>query len=186
MKLVFHKIGKHFPDFFRIYRLYLKAFPPEERAPFRRLINRARSGYADFWSITHDKEWIGFAYTVRYQHLVYLFYLAVDDTKRGQGYGHRIMAALKKHYADNTFFLTRETLDPSTENAAERENRHHFYLSCGMKDLPLQTKEFGVIYDVMSTGEMIDPDEYQAMMLAYGGPFVVRHMEMRTSFEEPK
>ena len=179
MKLVFHRIRKRCEDMKRIRRLYRRAFPAEERAPFHRLIKGIRNGTADLWSIHHEEEWTGFAYTIQNENLVYLFFFAIDEEKRGQGYGHRAIAALKEHYQGKTLFLAREPLDPSADNAEQRLRRHAFYLSCGMVDLPRQILEFGVTYDVMSSGKMVDPEDYHALMLAYCGPRVCRLMQMQ-------
>ena len=179
MVLHFHKVNRRSKDLQRIRKLYRTAFPPEERAPFHRLIKGLRNGLADCWSIRHEEEWVGFVYAICDSNLVYLFFFAIDDPMRGKGYGHKVMAALKEHYQGKTIFLAREPLDPSADNAEQRLRRHAFYLSCGMVDLPRQIIEFGFTYDVMSSGKMVDPEDYHALMLAYCGPRVCRLMQMQ-------
>ena len=61
----------------RLERLYTEAFPAEERFPFPLLRKRAAAGRADFWNLVEDGDWVGMAYLVSKNVLVYLFYFAV-------------------------------------------------------------------------------------------------------------
>ena len=170
MTLYFHRIQKSSEDLEQIYDLYMKAFPEDERVPWPFFIKRASKNYVDFWTIRTEKEWVGFAYLIKDQALAYLFYLAVAPELRGRGFGHKIIAALKEHYQDRTFFLAREMLDPAAENYEERVKRHQFYLSCGLKDLPGHIKEYTVVYDIMGSGGPVEAKKYKKLMDRYAGP----------------
>ena len=155
----------------RLERLYTRAFPAEERFPFSLLKKRAISGKADFWNLVEGGEWVGMAYLVRKDDLVYLFYFAVDAEKRGLGHGTSAIKAMLEHYRGNRFFLALEDWLEECENPEERVKRHNFYLNCGLNDIPYKLKELTMTYRLMGVGGKVEPDEYKAMMGGYFGWF---------------
>lgn len=159
--------------------LYLSAFPKEERAPFFLILSRLKTGKAEVLTAYENEKFIGFAYMVCYQDLAYLFYLAVDESIRGKGYGTQILTDLKKHYPNRRIFLAREQLDKSAENYDQRVRRHMFYQKNGFTDLPCQIKEASVIYDVMGIGGNISAQEYEKLMTAWAGKLLSNMIDMR-------
>lgn len=166
-------------DYKRIKRLYKKAFPPEERAPFFMIKNRAKRGKAHMLVIKERNLFIGFAYMVCYLDLAYLFYFAIEGDKRGAGYGTRVLAKLQERYQDKRLFLAREQLDQTADNYEQRKKRHQFYLHNGFKDLPCKIKEANVIYDVMSIGGNISAQEYDQLILQWSGKWIKKIIDMR-------
>ena len=158
-------------DYKQIKRLYLSAFPEDERAPFFFVRRRARQGRAEMLVAEENGAFIGFAYTVSYRELTYLFYFAVDGALRGTGCGSEILRLL--------IFLAREPLDDGAANNGERVRRRNFSLRNGFRDLPYEIREAGVIYDLMSTEEPVDPQDYDALIRRWAGRFVSRRIEMR-------
>lgn len=153
----------------QVKKLYLTAFPAEERAPFFIMMNREKRGKSEMLVARDKGEFIGFVYMVCDEKLAYLFYLAVDDSKRGQGYGTKIIEALKEKYKGRRLFLAREQLDKSAENYEQRVNRHNFYLHCGFEDLPCCIKEGPVVYDVMGIGGSVTAEEYHSLIKDWAG-----------------
>ncbi len=149
--------------------LYIRSFPAEERAPFFIVLNRVKRGTAEMLIAKENGVAVGFAYMVCNENLAYLFYLTVDDTKRGKGYGTAIISALREKYRGKRFFLAREQLDKSAENYAERVNRRNFYLKCGLEDLPCCIKEGTVTYDVMGIGGNVTAEEYHDLIKDWAG-----------------
>ena len=74
-------------DWKKIKALYLRAFPAVERLPFWLLKKKTQRRIAEFCSLYDDDEWVGFIYTLKNDSLAYVFFLAIDDTKRSHGYG---------------------------------------------------------------------------------------------------
>ena len=148
------------------HKLYTEAFPSNERAPYWFLKKRARQNKADFWILSDKTKQVGMAYVLRQNGLAYLLYLAICDTMRGQGYGSQAIEAIRDQYADCRLFLALETLDRNAENFEQRRKRHDFYLRCGLTDLPYHIKELSVIYEIMGTGGIVEPEEYKAWMAA--------------------
>ena len=166
-------------DMPKLHLLYREAFPRDERFPFRIMKRRALQGKGDFWMLMDGETFAGMAYVIRSGSLAYLFYLAIEKNSRGKGYGTEAVALLVKQYAGCNLFLARETLDPTSENYNQRLRRHDFYLRCGLKDLPGHIKELSVVFDIMGTGENVNPQDYKAMMHAFAGFPLNRVLDMR-------
>ena len=113
-KADFAKEGK------KIKALYIRAFPREERPPFFLIRKRAEQGRAECWSLYDGKAWAGFAYVLREGGLAYLFLLAIDEAKRGQGLGTQTIGTLLRQYDGCRFsWLWRKwTRRPRTTNSA--------------------------------------------------------------------
>jgi len=151
--------------------LYLTAFPAEERAPWLLLKRRAGQGRAEALAAMDGGSFAGMAYVVISGDTVYLFYLAVEENRRGQGTGGQIISALRERYPDKRIYLAREQLDESAENYPQRESRHRFYLANGFQDWGAQIKEGPVTYDVMGIGKPVTPAEYRRLITGWAGRF---------------
>ena len=64
MSIQLKRADKKTSDYRKIKRLYKKAFPAEERAPFFLLSVKAKKDCADFWALYDDKKWSGLMYVV--------------------------------------------------------------------------------------------------------------------------
>lgn len=176
------KVKKYKPDCkirCEIKRIYESAFPDDEKAPFFLIMHKVRTKKAEILAAYVDGEFIGFAYTVCYGDLAYLFYLAVDESKRGRGYGRKIIEAVKVRYSGRRIFLAREQLDESAENYSQRVSRRNFYVKCGFSDLPCCIKEATVVYDVMGIGGNVSAKEYDALITSWAGKILKKTVDMR-------
>lgn len=133
--------------------IYKEAFPREEKIPFWMLKMLTRDGRGEFYGVYDQEELIGLVYNVYYKDIIYISYLAIDDTKRGAGYGGRILQTIQKKYSDSRIFLCIEEMDPNAENYEQRVRRKAFYESNGFKMLPFQVKEGIVMYDAMCVAD---------------------------------
>ncbi|MBQ3887352.1 MAG: GNAT family N-acetyltransferase [Clostridia bacterium] len=157
----------------RIRRLYHEAFPIEERAPFALLMKRVRQERAVMYSLHHHGQWCGMIYLIMGKDMVYIFYLAIDQSQRGRGLGKLAMKALLDRYPQHRVFLALEDWhDTAADNREQRLKRHEFYRQCGLSDLPYHIKEGNVIYSIMGTNGKIEPPEYKMLMNRYAGFFM--------------
>ncbi len=169
----------------KLKKLYNTAFPAEERAPFRFMMSRVKKGKAEMLAAFDGDEFVGFAYMVCHEDIAYLFYLAVDESKRGMGYGSLIIAGVKKKYHGKRIFLAREQLDKSAPNYSQRVSRREFYLRRGFEDQPLLIQEASVVYDVMSVGGYIYPEEYARLIKSWSGKLLGMLVKMYMIGTEP-
>ena len=162
--------GTHIED---IKRLYLSAFPEDERAPFRRLIKNARKRNINFFACMDGDEWVGFVYVINRRDLSYIFYLAVDEQKRGQGLGTAILKAVLKKYAGRRVFLAIERLDERADNYPQRLRRYEFYCRAGFSLLGQRLQEANVIYDLLGVGGAVGKEEYHELIKSFAGVYML-------------
>lgn len=173
-------LERYMPDERKMLKkLYLEAFPAEERAPFFMIMSKAKKGRAEMLTAHDGNEFVGFVYMVCYKDMAYLFYLAVDKDKRGMGYGRKIVEAVKSRYRGRRIFLARERIEKSAENYEQRVSRRNFYIRCGFRDLPCHIKEAAVIYDVMGIGGRVSADEYEELITSWSGKMMRMLVDMR-------
>lgn len=169
MSVILEKAEKK--DYKTLKKLYVSAFPRNERPPFFILRTRAERGLGDFHIIKDGEKFVGFAYVIPYADMAYLYYFAIDGEIRGKGYGSEAISELKKIYEGKRFFLAREMLDENSENYGQRVKRHAFYIKNGFTDLPVKIKEASVTFDVMGIGGAVGKEEYKALMDGFFGKF---------------
>lgn len=161
-----------------VKRLYLSAFPREERPPFFLLLRGLRRQGGELLLAKEQGRFLGFAYLVGTETLGYLFYFAIQENCRGLGYGSEVLRLLKEKYRGKRLFLARETLDSTVNNYAQRLRRHNFYLRNGFVDLPCQIQEGAVVFDVMGIGGEVSAQEYAALMDLWGGKWLRKAANM--------
>lgn len=166
-------------DFKKIKKLYIEAFPPEERCPFYFLKKRAKQGKGDLWAVYDNDTFVAMISMVSNDKIAYLFFFAIQKEYRGQGFGSQILKKLPELYEGKRIFLAREQLDENADNNEQRIRRHNFYLRNGFKDWPLQLQEASMIYDAMGIGEVIEPEEYEHLMSDWGGWLYIRLIKIK-------
>lgn len=161
----------------RIYRLYHGAFPTDERKPFSIIRSMQKKGKTDVWYLEKDGAFAGFASTINGEDRILLDYLAVSKKKRGRGIGSEMMKLLRDTYAEKSVFLEIERVCASAPNAKERIRRKQFYLSCGMRDLGVCARVFGVEMELLGWGEDIDFESYRAFYRDNYSEFAASHIK---------
>ena len=116
MSIELIRLNRKLPDYKSVKRLYKSAFPADEKAPFGLLMRKSKKDNVDFWAAYSNDKWIGLAYVLSYRDISYLFYLAIDDKARGNGFGSGVLGALKEKYKGRNLFLAIEEIDEKAEN----------------------------------------------------------------------
>lgn len=159
-------------------RLYLSAFPKDERAPFALLMSRHRKGKAQMLAALDEERFAGLAYVVCIDDMVYLFYLAVQENLRGKGAGGQIIEQIIKMHPNKRVFLSREQLDETADNYEQRVKRRKFYLNCGLSDWGLCVREGKMTYSVMGIGKRVTPQEYDKLITSWSGRIIKLFFDM--------
>lgn len=168
-----------------VKHLYTTAFPKEERAPFSLLMHRVNNGRDSFYAVEDKDEFVGLVYTIRKEKLLYVFFLAVAQEKRGMGYGTRILRCIKRLNPGCVISLMIEdTEDTSADNYEERINRLGFYKANGFKQLHIRVNEAGVAYELLGTEDSVTQADFLALMKDYVGPFLYKILYRKTLIEE--
>ena len=150
----------HSPHLCRQARaLYRSAFPKEERLPWWILrLNACRKGI-DLTAFMEGDVFCGFTASVTVENLHFLLFFAIDDEKRGMGYGSAVLQMLQKQH--QTLVLNVELLDPAAENYDQRKRRFAFYQRNGLVDTCYHVWEVGGKFRVLSTQEKLDVPRYK-------------------------
>ncbi len=158
-----------------IRSLYRKAFPANERAPLFVLFRRTKNEENSFYAVADKGEFIGLVYTIKSVKMVYVFFFAVDEDKRGKGYGTEILEMIKTKYSDRTVALMIEdTTITDADNYEERISRLEFYKKNGFKKLNIKINEAGVDYELLGTEEDITLDNFLGIMKGFLGGFLFK------------
>lgn len=81
----------------QIKEIYEKSFPKEERFPFWILVQCAKENNVHLYAILNEdnpNEVIGMYFTVEYDNIQYLMYLAIDEAYRNKEYGSKVLKDL--------------------------------------------------------------------------------------------
>ena len=152
-----------------IFRLYKSAFPYEERAPFLLLLRRTRRDGFDLLALEEDGRFAGLMYTVRYRDILYIFYLAVAEERRGKGLGSGALRAIRDQNPGRRVILNIEEVDPKYPNYEQRVTRLRFYERNGFRPTDLNTLEYGVVYTMLESSGYVSREEYYALMTQFFG-----------------
>ena len=154
----------------QIKHLYRTAFPSNERAPLPLLFHRSDNGRDSFFAVLDNDEFIGLVYTIQTEKMLYVFFLAVTEDKRGKGYGSKIIHIIKKMYPEKVItLLIEDTTDKNADNLSQRLNRLKFYESNDFKQLNIKINEAGVNYELLGTATTITKNDFLALMKDYLG-----------------
>ena len=137
MKLKTEYITEHNRFWSEINNLAKEAFPPEEYLAPIELVRMSKANNFDFLLLTDDEQFVGFMVVQTHNNLAYLFFLAIDSSRRSKGYGSYAIEALKEAYPEKKQVVDFEMLDEKADNYEQRKKRRNFYLRNGYKETGL-------------------------------------------------
>lgn len=155
--------------------LFLRAFPEDERPPFKMLYDEGKAGQVDLLILVDEDRFLGLAFLVPSFTFNYLYFLAVEDKERGKGYGHLILRELAKTYEGKPIMILAETLKEPSSNWQQREERMIFYHHAGFENLDYGSEEFGVKYDALSLGGYVPFEDYFESMKKLWGASLAKN-----------
>ena len=167
-----------------IKHLYRTAFPKEERAPLFILYSKTKSGNNHFYAIVEDDAFTGLLYTIEDVGIVYVFFFAIEEDKRGQGYGSKVLSLVKDMYPGRTITLAIEdTADAKADNYDQRIQRLKFYERNGFTQLHFRVNEVGVVYELLGTEKGVTQADFLKLMKNYVGELLYRFIYRKTKIE---
>ena len=164
-------------DWFRLWGLYMEAFPASERKPFSMIVKMWKAGKTDIWCLLEGAEIRGLAITINSPHTVLLDYFAISKAFRGQGVGHEALKSILDHYGDRGVFLEIEDPELPGEDRSLRSRRKAFYLSCGLEELGVKALLFGVPMELLGTRCAMTFEGYQNFFREHYSSWVAEHIE---------
>lgn len=164
MKLNTEKITKESRYWQQINSLAKEAFPPEEYLAPDKLVEMSEAENFDFLALTDEGDFVGFMVVQTHKNLAYLFFLAIDSSRRSKGYGSYAIEALKEAYPEKKQVVDFEMLDEKADNYEQRKKRRNFYLRNGYKETGLFLSYLGVDYEVFCIEDDFDVEEFKELM----------------------
>lgn len=156
MGLTRQKVTLFSRQYREVKQLYQTAFPKVERLPYLPLILNTYRPLADCYAYYDGDSFVGLAYLLQNDDLLYLFFLAVNTKIRSRGYGSAILQDIKKVAGNRPIILAIEPLDESADNYAQRQKRVAFYAKNGFQLTAYYYHEGKEIYQVMATDPSLD------------------------------
>ena len=154
------------------------AFPIDERPPTKYFFKSLERKENKLFAYYFNNTFIGFTFLCFYQDVCYIFFLAVEEHYRHQGFGGQIIEDIKKSYPDHVLLLCFEELDSKYPNYEERVKRKNFYYSHGFKDNKMKTNEFGVIFETAFIGKhQVDFPTYIEIFVIGFGEYARTHIK---------
>ena len=164
-------------DAFKMYRLYHKAFPREEKKPYWLIKNTEHRGYGRNFSIHNEKgEFLGLMFTISNGDFILLDYFAIEQKHRGQGIGTQALRQLKEIFAPLSIILEIEDPELVCDNREERCRRAEFYSKCGMRTLNYRVSLFGVDMCILTSGADVSFDEYHGLLKKVFGEIISKNV----------
>lgn len=137
----------------KVKEIYINSFPKNERFPFWILKNCSKKGNVLFNAILDNDKIIGMEYIIKYdKDTAYLMYLAINENKRGKGYGSKLLGELAEKY--KTIILSIER--PNKDFEESKEKRKKFYLKNGFYETNKFIQDNGVEYEILCTNKNYD------------------------------
>lgn len=160
--------------------LYKEAFPIDERMPYFMLKSFADGDKCDFFML-YENGFSGLMFTVYYNDIVYIFYLAVSPDKRGLGYGTKALEEAKRLFDGKRIILNMEELDEKYDNFSQRVKRARFYEANGFVMSDYKTAEKDVVYEMLYYGGYVSYDEYSSLIENLFGKFIFKRFYKKIS-----
>lgn len=163
----------------KIYILYHKSFPANEKKPFSRILSTYAKGSADVWYLSYKGHFVGLAITINSADTILLDYYAISPRMREYGLGSRFLRSMQKHYAPKGLLLEIESCTPDAPNIKERSRRKEFYLRNRMVPLNINIVLFGVEMELLGYNCQVDFSKYRAIYADNYGELLAKNVKRR-------
>ena len=156
--------------------LMRSSFPQNEQIPMWLLRVLAFRKSVNLRVFYEDEQFCGILYTAEDDKYIFVLYLAVNDRIRSKGYGTKILDWLKQN-TEKIIVLNVESIDPSAENALQREKRISFYSRNGIFDTGYRFIDEGETYSVLASDiNHFDSKEYEMLLSRFSFGTYKKHI----------
>ncbi len=129
-----------------------EAFPISERMSFDEIFDFSLDTNTDVLGIYDDENPVGFAVLLKNEECGYIYFIAIDNCRRGKGYGSTTMQMMMEHYPELQLVLDFEIIDDNAENNKQRVRRKNFYLRNGFHETGNYTMLRDEYFEVVCSG----------------------------------
>ena len=149
-----------------IFRLYKAAFPLKERVDLNVYLDDTAGGL-DILSFWEDDLFCGFAVFFTHKDLTQIFYFAIEEDLRRQGYGGRALRSMQAYYKGKRILADLEDPVPGAPNPEERLRRIAFYERNGFALSDVHIRWEDEDYVMMVSGGTLTALEFDEFLAGY-------------------
>ena len=99
--------------------------------------------------------------------MIFIMFLAVDESLRTKGYGSAILKEIKNRYPDKKIMVSIEPCNDSAPDIEVRKRRKAFYRKNGYGETGYIIKLSGVVQEIMITNGDFDKKEFLLFFIFY-------------------
>lgn len=153
------RIGKKSRFLGEIEKLYIEAFPENERFPFMQMIKNENGHYETF-GFFREGEFCGFAMLLNSGEISHILYIATKAELRGKGLGKKALEALGRIKKDKIIIVDIEREIPSSPENELRLRRKNFYLRNGYHETEIRYIWQDEAYEILAFGGEITREDF--------------------------
>lgn len=157
-------------NYFAVRKLYLTAFPKNERFSIWQLVLMSLHRQVHFEAFYDKHDFIGLVFLAESSEAVYLMFLATVSKKRNQGYGSKILTQLKKRFASKNIVIDIEPVDEKAGNYGQRLKRLSFYEKNGFRQTSDYLVDDGGVFSILTSGSKFNVKKFSHLLkwLSFG------------------
>lgn len=155
----------------QVHALYKRSFPQSEQIPLPFLHANALRRSCQFfaWFAEDDPRCVrALSYSFSAPDLVYIGFLAVNESYRGFGYGSQILQAFRRVYSDRVQVLEIEPVEEGHDNYEQRVKRLAFYEKNGFTPTQLVSHQGQNSFTVLSRNGTVTSKQLQKVFHTFG------------------
>ena len=153
------RIGAKSRDLGKIEKLYIDAFPENERFSFSKMIKNENGHYETF-GFYKDEAFCGFAILLNSGDISHILYIATLPELRGNGLGAKALAALSRIKKEFRIIVDIERELPDCEENELRRRRKNFYLRNGYEETEIRYRWQDESYEILSQGGYVSREDF--------------------------
>lgn len=155
------RIGANSKDISKIKRLYIEAFPENERFSFSMMIKN-ESGHYETFGFYQDGNFCGFAILLNSLDISHIIYFAILPELRGKGLGKKALGAMARIKEGMRIIVDIERELPQCEENEIRRRRKNFYLRNGYSETEVRYRWQEESYEILVSGGELSKEDFGA------------------------
>lgn len=161
------RIGPRSKDLNKIKKLYIDAFPENERFSFSMMIKNENGHYETF-AFYQDDVFCGFAILLNSLDISHIIYLATIPELRGKGLGAKALGAISRIKSSMRIIVDIERELPGNPENELRLRRKNFYLRNGYRETEVRYRWQDEYYEILVFGGELSSEDFGNFWRALG------------------
>lgn len=150
-----------------VKNIYFHSFSKKERMPFPMMVAMSKLWNTEFLGFYDGDTTCGFVYLAHNRKIVFVMFLAVEETLRAKGYGSAILREIQNKYPDKKIIVSIEPCDNNAPDRELREKRKAFYLRNGYRETGYLMKLNGIVQEILIRNGEFDKKQFRSFFAVY-------------------